>query len=99
MTTCYIARSSQVAARMIGGEMMIMSAKDSTLFNLNEVASAIWNAADGATPLAEIVQHAVCSEYEVPPPQAIEEAEAFVHELSEHGILMVSGQPIAGAPK
>ena len=84
---------------MIGGEMMIMSAKDSTLFNLNEIASAIWKAADGTTPLAEIVQRAVCEEYEVPPPQAIEEAEAFVRELSEHGILMVSGQPIAGAPK
>ena len=36
-----------VAARAVGGEMMIMSAKDSTLFTLNEVAMAIWEAADG----------------------------------------------------
>ena len=34
--------AKEVAARMMGGEMMIMSARDSTLFNLNETASAIW---------------------------------------------------------
>ena len=35
-----------IAARAVGGEMMIMSAKDSTLFTLNEVATAIWEAID-----------------------------------------------------
>jgi len=33
-----------------------MSATDSTLFTLNEVASLIWKSADGATPLWEIVK-------------------------------------------
>ena len=55
MTKRYVSRSSQIAARMLGGEMMIMSITDSTLFNLNEVAAAIWQAADGVTPLQEIV--------------------------------------------
>ena len=35
MSPVYIARSKQVAARMLDGEMMIMSAHDSTLFSLN----------------------------------------------------------------
>ena len=35
--------------------MMVMSAVDSTFFTLNEVASTIWRAADGRTPLSEIV--------------------------------------------
>ena len=34
---------------------MVMSAADSTLFTLDEIASVIWDAADGATPLDEIV--------------------------------------------
>ena len=51
----YIARSSAIASRMLGGEMMIMSAADSTFFTLNPVASVIWQAADGRTPLSEIV--------------------------------------------
>ena len=45
----YLARSSQIAARMLGGEMMIMSPLDSTFFTLNEVATVIWQAADGKT--------------------------------------------------
>ena len=51
MNSTYVARTKEVAARMLGGEMMIMSARDSTLFSLNEVASVIWKAADGVTPL------------------------------------------------
>ena len=62
MSPVYIARVKEIAARSIGGEMMIMSARDSTLFSLNETATAIWQAADGVTPLAEIVQRSVCAE-------------------------------------
>ena len=42
MSEKYIARSSAIAARMLGGEMMVMSSVDSTFFTLNEVATAIW---------------------------------------------------------
>ena len=55
MNPVYLTRSKQVAARMLGGEMMIMSARDSTLFNLNDVGTVIWQAADGRTSLDEIV--------------------------------------------
>ena len=61
----YIARSSAIAARLIGGEMMIMSAVDSTFFTLNEVATLIWQAADGRTPLSAIVSDKICPEFEV----------------------------------
>jgi hypothetical protein len=93
--SAYIARTNQVAARALGGEMMIMSAADSTLFNLNEVASAIWRAADGRTPLETIVENVICAQFETTPEQAMLDAEQFVRELSEHGILLVSDQPIA----
>ena len=74
MNSAYIARSREVAARMLGGEMMIMSGRDSTLFSLNEVASAIWKAADGVTPLAEIVEGRVCAEFDVAPDVALRDA-------------------------
>ena len=90
----YVARSTEIAARMLGGEMMIMSARDSTLFNLNEVASVIWQAADGVTPLAEIVEGRVCAEFEVEPAVALRDAEELVDELARHGILQVSNTPI-----
>jgi len=34
MSSLYIAQSKQIAARLLDGEMMIMSARDSTLFSL-----------------------------------------------------------------
>jgi hypothetical protein len=90
----YIARSSAIAARLIGGEMMIMSAVDSTFFTLNEVATVIWQAADGRTSLSEIVARKICPEFDVDPDQAGRDVEQFVNDLSQHGILLVSEQPI-----
>ena len=45
-----------IAARVLGNETMVMSATDSTLFTLDEVATVIWESADGVTPLEEIVK-------------------------------------------
>ena len=61
MSPLYIARSREIAARVLDGEMMIMSSRDSTLFSLNEVGTMIWQAADGATSLEEIVAQRVCA--------------------------------------
>jgi hypothetical protein len=91
----YIARSSAIAARALAGEMMVMNSADSTFFTLNEVATAIFQAADGRTPLREIVRDRVCEQFDVDPEQAQADAEQFVTELSGHGILLVSNQPLA----
>ena len=98
MSPVYIARVKEVAARSIGGEMMIMSARDSTLFSLNETATAIWQAADGVTPLAEIVQRSVCARFEVDAATALRDAEELVEGLAQHGILKVSNLPIEETP-
>jgi hypothetical protein len=97
MTETYIARSTAIAARMLGGEVMIMSAVDSTFFTLNEVATVIWQAADGQTPLSQIVESRVCREFEVSPEDARRDAAEFVSELSRHGVLLVSDKPIPQA--
>jgi Coenzyme PQQ synthesis protein D (PqqD) len=97
MAEKYIARSPAIAARMLGGEMMVMSAADSTFFTLNEVASAIWQAADGHTPLSQIVSSKICEEFEVDQEQAQRGADRFVDELSQHGILLVSDRPLIEA--
>lgn len=97
MAEKYIARSTAIAARMLGGEMMIMSAADSTFFTLNEVATIIWQAADGQTPLSQIVAGRICREFEVDSDRAQQGAEHFVDELSQHGILLVSNQPFANS--
>jgi hypothetical protein len=97
MAEKYIARSSAIAARMLGGEMMVMSTMDSTFFTLNEVATVIWQAADGCTPLSEIVSGKICQEFEVDQEQAQRGADRFVDELSQHGILLISDRPFTNS--
>ena len=93
MSDQYVIRSSAIAARKLGGEMMIMSIKNSTFFTLDPVATAIWQAADGQTPLAEIVAKHICTEFDVSLEAAVRDAEQFVTELAAHGILLVSESP------
>jgi hypothetical protein len=93
MSETYIARSPAIAARMLAGEMMVMNSADSTFFTLNEVATAIWQAADGRTPLSQIVREQICEQFDIGPEQALADAEHFVAELSGHGILLVSNTP------
>jgi len=94
MSRLYVARNPRVAARSLDGEMMIMSGRDSTLFTLNKTATLLWQAADGATPLDEIVSKKICSEFEVEPAEALQDAETLARELADHGILQISEQPI-----
>jgi len=89
----YVARSSEIAARRLGDEMMIMSARDSTLFTLNPVATAIWEGADGSTPLDQIVERRICTAFEVEHDVALRDAEALAERLAEHGILLLSDAP------
>ncbi|MDP9339555.1 MAG: PqqD family protein [Acidobacteriota bacterium] len=92
---CYVARSRKIAARTLGHETMIMSALDSSLFTLNETASAIWNASDGQTPLDQIVEQHVSAVFDVEPEQALRDAQELVNGLVQHGVMLVSDSPIS----
>jgi Coenzyme PQQ synthesis protein D (PqqD) len=91
--TTYVSRSHSVAARELAGEMMIMSATDSTLFSLNETATLIWNAADGKTSLRDIVENKICPEFDIDPETAYRDAESLVSNLASLGILQLSSEP------
>ena len=92
-TDLYILRSDNVAARQIGEELMIMSARDSALFSLNETAAVLWRAADGQTPLAEIVSRDICPAFDIDADTALRDATELAHGLAERGILQVAAQP------
>jgi hypothetical protein len=95
MSKLYVARNPRVAARSLDGEMMIMSGRDSTLFTLNKTATILWQAADGATSLNEIVEHRICPQFDVEPAEALHDAETLARELASHDILRVSEEPIS----
>jgi hypothetical protein len=90
---CYIARSTDIAARKFGDELLIMSGKDSSLFSLNETAALLWDAADGVTPLAQIVEQHLCADFAVDAATALRDAEELAKQLAEHGILRMADHP------
>ncbi|MGA3103362.1 MAG: PqqD family protein [Terriglobales bacterium] len=102
MAEKYVAGRRAIAARRLSGKMMVMSAADPTFFTLNEIASAIWQAADGRTSLPEIVAGKIRREFDVDWEHARFGAERFADELSQHGILLVSDQSLvdsSGSPE
>jgi Coenzyme PQQ synthesis protein D (PqqD) len=99
MSKLYVARNPRAAARSLDGEMMIMSARDSTLFTLNKTATILWQSADGNTPLDEIVTRRICPEFEVEPSVALKDAEDLARELASHEIMQLSEEPIAAPTK
>ena len=94
-TALYLLRSDNVAARTIGDELMIMSARDSSLFSLNETAAILWHAADGTTPLADIVARVICPAFDIDAETALQDATELAHGLAERGILQIGDQPFA----
>ncbi len=90
----YIKPSRDIAARMMADEMVIMSVRNSRVFSLNPTTSRIWSAADGATPLREIVARTLVSEFDVDADTAYRDAVELVEELAQEGILLLADHPI-----
>jgi hypothetical protein len=97
MNDIFVARSDRVAARKVAGEMVILSADDSSLYVLNSVGTAVWEAADGRTPLSAIVDDIICRAYDIDRQSALRDVEEFVDALVSHGVLRTS--PAAAGPE
>ena len=97
VTDVYIAQAPRLAARKVGAEMVILSADDSSLYVLNGVGTAVWQAADGRTPLQAIVDGVICREFDVDRETALSDVDAFVSALVDYGVLVTSPEPIRDA--
>jgi hypothetical protein len=93
MSACYPRKADNMAFRVLQGEAILMNPVDSSLYNLNEVATAIWQAADGHTSLAQIVEREICPRFEIDSASALCDAEEFVESLAEHSVLLLSHEP------
>jgi hypothetical protein len=92
-TELFVRRGERLAAREVGGEMVILAADDSSLYVLNEVGTAIWHAADGRTPLGEIA-NAISRDYVVDPETALDDVREFVGALAAAGVVATSAEMV-----
>jgi len=91
--TC-AARSSAVAARNLGRELMIKSGRDATLFTLDEVATIIWESLNGLVTPKQTVELKICAELDVETAAALLDGEIKAEALGQHGILHISREPV-----
>jgi Coenzyme PQQ synthesis protein D (PqqD) len=69
--------------------MLVASVRTSTLFTLNELATFIWESADGQTPVDEIVDR-ICSQYDVDRETALRDVNELTEKLVSDGLLQPS---------
>ena len=92
MSRLSMARNSRVTARGRDGERMIMSGRERTWFMFNKTAM-LWQSVDGSTPRDEIVKLRICTEFEVEPAEASEDAETLARKRTGHEMLQISPIP------
>ena len=93
----YMTRSPAAISLRLRDTFLVMFAPNSTLFELNETASLIWEAADGVTSLDQVVTGKICNSFEVEPEAALLDAEAVVKNLAAGGVLLISDRPMPHA--
>jgi hypothetical protein len=94
MSNVFFTRAGQLAARKVADEVVILRAQDSSLYVLNPVASAMWEAADGRTSLDAVVRDVICHDFDVDPETARRDASELLAALAAEGLLRTSDQPI-----
>jgi hypothetical protein len=85
------AKDSNVVARKIAGEMVLVPIRHRTgdlqfIYNLNEVAGRIWELIDGQRTLEDITK-IIVEEYDVEYAQATEDIRGFTAKLKEPGFI------------
>ena len=94
MAERYPAQNPRAAWRVYDGRAVIITPEDSRLHTLNEVGTLVWEAADGRTPITDIVAR-VCGEFEVAVERAAADVDAFVADLARRGLLSIGSAPPA----
>ena len=95
LTERYPVLHPQVISRTVEGEAVIVLPESGQVGVLNEVGTRVWELADGRHSLEEIVA-VIAEEFEVTSEQARQDVDAFVQELVEKEMLILSAERIEG---
>lgn len=95
MLNKYVHRSDSTVYRIIDGVAIMVSAPEGKLRTLNNVGTLIWQHANGRHTMADIID-LICQEFDVTHTQAMNDAEAFVQELADKNMLVLTDSPVLG---
>jgi hypothetical protein len=90
----YPIKVKDTAHRTLVDEAIVVNFKKSFFYNLNQVATFIWDLCDGQHNCAQIVA-ALTTEFEVTPEEAARDCHEFIESLVKEGLLEWADSPIS----
>lgn len=93
MINMYVAQNKDIAYRVIDEEAIILTPEDGMLHNLNALATRIFELANGARTVNDIVK-AVCDEFDVDENTARRDTINFIEDLLHKKMLVLSNNPV-----
>ena len=88
----YISKDEATASRIIEEEAVIVIPEISEVNTLNNVATRIWELADGSKKISEII-NSIQNEYNAKPAQVKNDSLEFINKLIAEKMLVISDQP------
>lgn len=79
------ARNDDIAWRVIDGEALVVSPKDSLIYPLNDVGTRIWELLDGKRTVSDIAS-LICGEFEADAKAIRDDVAEFIEGLSKAGL-------------
>ena len=79
-------RNNDIAWRVIDGEALVVSPKDSLIYPLNDVGARIWELLDGKRTVSDIAS-VICGEFEGDGKAIQDDVMDFIENLSKAGLV------------
>lgn len=79
-------RNNDIAWRVIDGEALVVSPKDSLIYPLNDVGTRIWELLDGKRTVSDIAS-IICGEFEGDGKAVQDDVMDFIEDLSKAGLV------------
>ena len=89
----YIIQNREIASRVIGKEVIMLTPEDGMLHTINETGALIWKLADGTKTGADI-SSMLSSQYGISAARAQKDVESFLKDLKKKGIIYLLDNPI-----
>lgn len=91
----YPSHHPDTAGRVLDGEAVVVTPADSRMHTMNEVGTWLWTHADGSRSVDQLAE-ALVEDFEVDLETARRDLVAFVEDLEQKGILVLSDAPREG---
>ena len=79
-------RTEEVRWRLVEGEVVLIDTDEGELVRFNEIGSQIWQAIDGRSTVAQIVDH-ICESFDVGRRRARKDVTRFLRQLQRQELI------------